>query len=1150
MKRNGVTLATLGRVLLFVLVGAAWVGEAQAVLKTSTGTGNWNTAGTWSPSGVPANNDDVVIASPHTVTLNVSSNRLNSVTVNLGGTLQSNNGGFTLTIGNGAGTPSPFMTNNGIINFSGAQAANIDLRATAQWGGSATSTWNLSTINLRNNDLTFAAGASFTMSLSGASNPFSSFGTVNTISTNSTVTFNYNGAAQSLQTASIVYPNLILSGSGTKTPSAGTMTVAGSFTLNSGVTYAGNTNNPGVNIAGDFSNSGTFTSGSGTYTFNGTTLQTLGGTAATTFTTLTINKPSNNVSIACGTPSPTVNTTLTLTSGRIITSGTSPACSTACSDQVPIIVAAAGTIAGGSSTSYVTGALRKLFSAGATLNFRATAGQDEFPVGDSSNYTPVEITAGTTSTAGNVTVCVTPTEHPQVTTPPVPTGAIDAAKSVNRNWSLTNSGLNTSAALVDATFKFVAGDVDAGAITSNFIIEDWNGTIWSPTSLVNPAATSTRAQNIDLTDTTNDIAIGEPLTGFTALPGQFNAFDTTTPAGSVLGMIQTKQTGVAFSVRLVRLNTAKSAIDTTYNQASVTVELLDSSDNTGALNTTTACRPIGAGAGQWHQIAGASQTVTFVNGVVNTVSFTVTNSYKDVRVHVVKTGAGAGEGCSTDRFAIRPQSLTITAHDLDWQSAGTTRALDNTGATGGNVHKASTPSATTPRPFTLRVTPVPAGATNYDGSPGTVSGFPACIAPPAGCTTGTLSYAAGSWTSAGSGVREYATAHYAEAGVFNLQLEDTGYASVDAVDGTPAATRTVPATGTAQIGRFVPDHFDVTTVTDPVFRTFNVIDTACSTPPSGPRRSFTYIGQFFGYGTQTVAMITARNAAGGTTTNYQGSLWKLAGASVTQTFANSPAMTLDTSQLLAPTVAETPGTGTGTMTANGNDKLAFARNNATPQAAFNANLSLTVSVSDASEAGASQGTITTAVPLVFNGGGSGIAFDGGGASSGKEFRYGRLRLGNANGSQLVPLQLPSQVQYWTGAPTNAFVTSVADHCTTLAGANIAMSNFQGSLGPLATCRTQLSSSITFTAGRGNLQLSAPGAANGGSVDLTVNLGASGSGQTCVIGVSPPAQSVGGADRAYLQGNWTGGAYDQNPSSRATFGVYKGSEEIIDIRETF
>ena len=170
---------------------------------------------------------------------------------------------------------------------------------------------------------------------------------------------------------------------------------------------------------------------------------------------------------------------------------------------------------------------------------------------------------------------------------------------------------------------------------------------------------------------------------------------------------------------------------------------------------------------------------------------TVANSYRSVAFQIRSPVGGPYTqiGCSTDYFAIRPQSLTITAHDATWVTAGTGRTLANIGASGGNVHKAST--AATPLPFTLRATPVPAGATNYDGTPTTVAGFPTCTGLGALCTSpGILSYTAGSWTAAGSGVRENATATYSEAGAFNLQLEDAAYANVDATDGTPVATRT------------------------------------------------------------------------------------------------------------------------------------------------------------------------------------------------------------------------------------------------------------------------------------------------------------------------------------------------------------------------
>ncbi|MDP2239016.1 MAG: LamG domain-containing protein [Burkholderiales bacterium] len=611
-------------------------------------------------------------------------------------------------------------------------------------------------------------------------------------------------------------------------------------------------------------------------------------------------------------------------------------------------------------------------------------------------------------------------------------------------------------------------------------------------------------------------------------PGGFNAYETGTAVGAITGVIQTRTAGSAISVDMIALNPAKTAILTGFADT-VRVEVLDSSNNSGALDANS-CRPT------WTTIQTLSPDPTFVAGDNGrkTISFSVPNAYRDARLRITyPAGAPTVTGCSTDNFAIRPASFTVAATDSNWSAAGTTRALANTGATGGNVHKAG-------QPFTLTVTPSPGTATNYDGSP-TVSAL-ACTLP-AVCANGTLSVGA----YVGSGTRTSTSATYDEAGAFNLTLVDQNYASVDAADGTPAdcsasGRYVCQSPAPVAVGRFVPDHFAVTAVTQPVYRTFDATDAACTASP----RSFTYIGQSFGYQTLPVAMVTAQNASNGTTTNYRGTLWKLASASVSQTMANSPVISLDISQVGASVLSETANTGTGTLTSNAADKIAFVRDAATPQAVFTANLTQTWSVADANENSANQGVISTTTPLAFNGGGSGIAFDGGGASSGKEFRYGLLAIRNANGSQLVALPIWLFTQYWNGT---SFIVNTADNCTALAGTNIEMSNFQGTLGPIASCKTRLPAAITFNSGRARALLAAPGAGVLGSVDLAVHLEpiVSGTPQTCTGGTP---SNVTAANKAYLQGKWSGATYNQNPASRATFGVYRGSEEIIHIRENF
>jgi G8 domain len=95
-KKHSSASSRLTRLAALAVVGFAWMlfwapDAAYATAKSSTGTGNWNTAGTWSPVGVPANGDDVTVVTGHTVTVDVNTASLASLTVN--GTLTVGNNG-------------------------------------------------------------------------------------------------------------------------------------------------------------------------------------------------------------------------------------------------------------------------------------------------------------------------------------------------------------------------------------------------------------------------------------------------------------------------------------------------------------------------------------------------------------------------------------------------------------------------------------------------------------------------------------------------------------------------------------------------------------------------------------------------------------------------------------------------------------------------------------------------------------------------------------------------------------------------------------------------------------------------------------------------------------------------------------------------
>ena len=610
-------------------------------------------------------------------------------------------------------------------------------------------------------------------------------------------------------------------------------------------------------------------------------------------------------------------------------------------------------------------------------------------------------------------------------------------------------------------------------------------------------------------------------------PGSFSAVEV---AAAVSGVIKTKIAGTGFSLDVVAIS---GGVQQAAFTSPVTVELLGNIA-TGVSIDAQNCPTSFA----LQQAVSPDPTVSA--GRVTVIFAAVSNAWRDARVRVRwPTTSPSVTWCSSDNFAIRPASLVSpAAADDDWATASATsaRALSNVTASGGNVHKAG-------RPFRISATAQNSASvttSNYNGAPTPISVtrvLPS-VGECAGCSAGTVN--PGSWAFSASGVADTTDATYSEAGSISMVLQDQTWSSVDNSDGSSTAERYF-SSAAFNVGRFVPDHFDVTTTgSTPKFQTFGVADGACQAPLSGNKRVFTYVGQSFGYVTVPLATFTGKNAAGTTTFNYAGSLIHTGSISATQTY--TPGSGTLTTTINSPTIAAgTAGTGTGTVTISSADSFSYVRSNTVPQAPFSASISLDVSVTDASENAASQGNITTTTAGTF----SAIAFD-----SGNLIRYGRLRILNAVGSEETPLPVPIQTEYWNGT---GFVKNVDDHCTTLDRSNIAQGNYQKSL---AACQTIVStSSVTFASGVGKLTLTKPGTGNVGSVDPSPQLGAS------IVAGSKYCSAVGGAGtdiaavaaaKSYLQGAWGGiTTYNQNPTSRAAFGYYGAQpRNFIFLRENY
>lgn len=836
-----------------------------------------------------------------------------------------------------------------------------------------------------------------------------------------------------------------------------------------------------LNVGGNFTNNGTvsFRPDADSFVdtvFNGSSAQSMtGSTATTTFNGVTLDNAAGLT--LTGSHNMTVGDVLTLTNGVFATG----------SNVLYVSNNAGGAVT--RSNGYVEGSLTWALPTG-------FPGARLYPVGTGAIYSPVSLTFTAVTTAGDISVRATAGDHPDVVN-----SGLDESLSVNRYWTIANSGVVFGD--YAAVFNWVAGDLDVGADTSLFEVSRLDG-VWNATTPGTRAATS-----MQITGLTGfgDFAIGQSLSATIGI-GRFNAYDTGTAGGAVTGFITTKIAGSAFNIDIIAIRNNRSSIETNYN-GTVRVELLNGSDNSGTPDSSTGCNS------SWTLIQTVTSSMNFVGGDNGrkTQAITENNAWPNVRVRITELPGGTRVGCSNDAFAIRPSSLTVSASDNDSSTAGTGRLLNNTGATGGHVHRAG-------RPFTVTAAAAPASATNYDGTP-TVSAL-ACTLP-GGCVNGVFDVGAFS----GSGARVSNTATYSEAGVFNLTLVDETYTIVDATDGTPADCSPTgrficQSAAPLAVGRFVPDRFEFSAPSTPMLLTFG--SNSCGS------RSFTYVGQPFWYNPVMLpaATVQAVNAAGVITVNYPFNTASSRPALV-ETYADASApvaAAIDFSAI--GTVAASSGAGTGGYTASSTGVLRYGRT--TPVSEFNAAISLTVNASDTTEVAVTgNGSISAAAPLVFDGGGAGIAFDAGNA-----IRYGRLRLIGASGARQLPLRVPFETQYWTGT---FFAQNAEDACTTVNNSNVALSNI---IGGLVTNVTGVSA---LSGGRGSITLSPPNAS--GSVDVSAVLGPS----AAICPVSAP-QPPGSGALPWLRGQWCGAANDRDPTVRARFGVRRGSNEVIFTRENY
>ena len=178
-----------------------------------------------------------------------------------------------------------------------------------------------------------------------------------------------------------------------------------------------------------------------------------------------------------------------------------------------LTLGSASTVTGaGAATGWVHGKLARSIAA---------AGTTAYDVGGSATYAPVSVTMAGNATAVTLTASSTNGDHPSIGSAPV-----NAARSVNRYWTLTPTGSPVFTSY-SATMSFDAGDLDAGVNTAALLPALYGGS-WTMPAIGTRTATSTQATGLTAF---GDLAIAE-APGFT-ITASAGAGGIISPSGAV-----------------------------------------------------------------------------------------------------------------------------------------------------------------------------------------------------------------------------------------------------------------------------------------------------------------------------------------------------------------------------------------------------------------------------------------------------------------------------------------------------------------------------------------------------------------------------------------------------------------------------------------
>lgn len=285
----------------------------------------------------------------------------------------------------------------------------------------------------------------------------------------------------------------------------------------------------------------------------------------------------------------------------------------------------------------------------------------------------------------------------------------------------------------------------------------------------------------------------------------------------------------------------------------------------------------------------------------------------------------------------------------------------------------------------------------------------------------------------------------------------------------------------------------------------NRVNSSCST--SSP---FSYMNEPF----RGLVTLTAVNKQGNVTTNYDGTTF----STMDPTKASTWGVTAANTNMLTSRMGFISGSGTWSSgVLNASLSLDFTRNSS-PDGPYNST-SVGIAPTDSDGVGISLANMN----LDSNLDGMNDSYSLGTSN----FYFGQLKIKNALGSDLLPLPVALEAQYYNNY---GFIPNSQDNCTSLNSNLFSTSGFTQNI---ASNEISFTYPSTFISGKQTLLMNKPSGGDGlydGTFNVTYDL------------ISD--------NKSYLLGKWSGSSYNQNPSGKLVLAKNPAKKGVLFIRENF